>query len=197
VAKEHIVDDVRGALSADKTAAIVRAVLDELAEAGFANLTMELVATRAGVGRATIYRRWPSKDEMIRQVLAEVAAQRIDPPDTGSLRKDLWRLLREAQNGFGDRSTAAMMAGLIAEARRSPALDHVLEALLAQWRRTSRLMLRRAQLRGEVASDTDVSRFAHLIVDLLVVDLVLHRNRGGILRDHTVDAVIAAVGAPR
>ncbi|MFD0663561.1 TetR/AcrR family transcriptional regulator [Thermocatellispora tengchongensis] len=71
------------------TNAITEAVLDELAEQGYARLSMEAVAKRAGVGKSALYRRWPSKQEMAISVISEFSLAQIEVPDTGSLRGDL------------------------------------------------------------------------------------------------------------
>ena len=67
--------------------AIIEATLELLTEAGYGSLTMEAVRTRAGVGKATIYRRWASKEELVRDAIVFVH-DKFDTPDTGSLRGD-------------------------------------------------------------------------------------------------------------
>ncbi|MGK3969770.1 TetR/AcrR family transcriptional regulator [Sorangium sp. So ce118] len=68
---------------------ILAAALEELASAGYRALRIEDVATRAGVNKTTVYRRWPTKEELVRAALLSVTDEKIIPPNTGSLREDL------------------------------------------------------------------------------------------------------------
>ncbi|KYF73638.1 TetR family transcriptional regulator [Sorangium cellulosum] len=68
---------------------ILAATLEELASAGYRALRIEDVATRAGVNKTTVYRRWPTKEELVRAALLSVTDEKIIPPNTGSLRGDL------------------------------------------------------------------------------------------------------------
>lgn len=97
--------------------AIFQAVLDELAEVGYARLTMEGVAQRARAGKASLYRRWPTRIELVMDAVYSRLPDPSAPPDTGSLRGDLLALLRanaEALAGPAGRRCAACSA------RRSP-----------------------------------------------------------------------------
>ena len=67
--------------------AIIEATLELLIESGYGALTMDAVRTRAGVGKATIYRRWSSKEELVSDAIV-VLHEEFDTPDTGSLRGD-------------------------------------------------------------------------------------------------------------
>ena len=71
------------------TSAITEAVLDELALHGYGRLSMEAVAKRAEVGKSALYRRWPSKQDMVVAALSEFSVPLAEIPDTGSLRGDL------------------------------------------------------------------------------------------------------------
>ncbi|MEV4897159.1 helix-turn-helix domain-containing protein, partial [Nonomuraea sp. NPDC055795] len=75
-------------------AAIFQATLDELAEVGYAKLTMERVAERARTGKASLYRRWPTRLELVMAAVYSVLPDPSDVADTGSLRGDLLALLR-------------------------------------------------------------------------------------------------------
>ncbi|WP_437287210.1 TetR/AcrR family transcriptional regulator [Sorangium sp. So ce406] len=68
---------------------ILAATLEELASAGYRALRIEDVATRAGVNKTTVYRRWPTKEDLVRAALLSITDEKIIPPDTGSLRGDL------------------------------------------------------------------------------------------------------------
>ncbi|AUX37691.1 MULTISPECIES: TetR/AcrR family transcriptional regulator [Sorangium] len=73
---------------------ILAATLEELASAGYRALRIEDVATRAGVNKTTVYRRWPTKEDLVRAALLSVTDEKIVPPNTGSLRGDLIALGR-------------------------------------------------------------------------------------------------------
>src|SRR5215470_885249 len=76
-------------LRPDKTDAIVAAFYEELAESGHERLTMDRVAARAGVGKAALYRRWPSKQRMVADLVASLDGNYAAQYDRGSLRDDL------------------------------------------------------------------------------------------------------------
>src|SRR3954470_15417771 len=82
--------------------AITEAVLAEWAEHGYARLSMEGVAKRAGVGKSALYRRWPSKQEMAVAVISEFSVALAAIPDTGSLRGDLREALDWVVTWLGD-----------------------------------------------------------------------------------------------
>ncbi|GLX06162.1 TetR/AcrR family transcriptional regulator [Microbispora sp. NBRC 16548] len=131
-------------------AAIFQATLDELAEAGYAGLTMERVAERARAGKASLYRRWPTRIELVMDAVYHVLPVPSSVPDTGSLRTDVLAALREAARLLSGPAGEAMR-GLLSEALAD-------EARAAAFRRRShglgrRVMqeiTRRAVERGEI-----------------------------------------------
>lgn len=138
----------RGAALTD---AIFRATLDELAEVGYAGLTMERVATRAGTGKASLYRRWSSRMELAVAAVYHVLPDPEAPPDTGSLRGDVLAVLRHA---------AELLAGPAGEALRGLLADTLRDRTDAAdlrrhsqgtSRRAMREIVRRAAARGEIA----------------------------------------------
>jgi len=76
-------------------AAVIEALLAELAENGLGELTMEGLARRAGVNKTTLYRRWGSKEQLVLDALLELGERRVPIPDTGSLRDDVLTVARE------------------------------------------------------------------------------------------------------
>ncbi|HZM83962.1 MAG TPA: TetR/AcrR family transcriptional regulator C-terminal ligand-binding domain-containing protein [Candidatus Limnocylindrales bacterium] len=131
--------------------AILEAALAELAESGYARLTVERVAERAKAGKASVYRRWPGRIELVLDAVYHAAPDLAEPPDTGTLRGDLLALLRGA---------ARSLAGPVGEALRGLMSEVAGDAsLMARMRDHSqgasrRAMLeiaRRAASRGEIA----------------------------------------------
>jgi AcrR family transcriptional regulator len=136
--------------------AILAATLDLLGSRGLAAMSIEEVAARAGVGKATIYRRWPSKGLLALDAFVESFREQQPLPDTGTLRGDLIAALTEWVQAVTDTSMGQMLTGLIAEAQHDPSLraawrERVLEPLRTQ----HRVMLDRAIARGEIPATVD------------------------------------------
>ncbi|WP_028047538.1 TetR/AcrR family transcriptional regulator [Cellulomonas sp. URHE0023] len=143
-----------------KDDAILAAARELLAEEGFDGMTMDAVADRAGTGKATVYRRWPSKVQLTVDAVVcarGMSADIADIPDTGSLRGDLLavRLGRPADEA------AELMHGLMSAVRENPGLATVFhEQFVASRVRLMRNLLERAQLRGELRPDIDLDMVA-------------------------------------
>ena len=144
-------------LQPDKTDAIVAAFYDELAEGGHERLTMDRVAARAGVGKAALYRRWRSKEQMIAELVATLGGDEGTPaPDLGSLRDDLHAWFADAIALGQDPLLRQVMAYAIAMARSSPELIEAMRGVPGPDRDSARVILQRAIDRGELAPDTDL-----------------------------------------
>ena len=136
--------------------AILAATLDLLGSRGLAAMSIEEVAARAGVGKATIYRRWPSKGLLALDAFVTVFREQQPLPDTGTLRGDLIVALTEWVLAVTGTSMGPMLTSLIAEAQHDPSLraawrERVLEPL----RSKHRIMLDRAVARGEIPATVD------------------------------------------
>jgi len=136
--------------------AILAAALDLLASRGLAAMSMEEVAARAGVGKATIYRRWPSKGLLALDAFVASFQAEQSLPDTGTLRGDLVAALTGWVRAVTRTPMGPMLTGLIAEAQHDPSLraawrERVLEPLRSQ----HRVMLDRAIARGEIPATVD------------------------------------------
>ena len=144
--------------------AIVVATLELLAEHGFQQLTMEQVARRAGVGKATIYRRWPAKADLVKDAIRYFAAD-FPVPDTGSLAGDYGALSAALLAVARDRNAALLMPRLLSEVASDPEMHAVFSEWLVEPRRAIlRTVLRRAIERGELRADAD----PELLIDMLV-----------------------------
>jgi AcrR family transcriptional regulator len=144
--------------------AILAATLELLTERGLAAMSIEEVAARAGVGKATIYRRWPSKGLLALDAFVASFREQQPLPDTGTLRGDLVAALRAWVRAVTETPMGPMLTGLIAEAQHDPELhaawrDRVLEPLRIQ----RRIMLDRAIARGEIPASAD----QEVVLDLL------------------------------
>ncbi|MGH3377203.1 MAG: TetR/AcrR family transcriptional regulator [Actinoallomurus sp.] len=133
--------------------AILTAAIDELHERGYAALTIEGIAARAGAGKPTIYRWWPSKADVVLDALLERAAADIPVPDEGSLPADLVAFLNATFRQHGQRP---VLIGLMAQALLDPAFAVAFRDRFLFGRRAAlRAILDRAVTRGEVAPDVD------------------------------------------
>jgi AcrR family transcriptional regulator len=138
---------------AELDAAILAATLDELAEVGYAKLTMERVAERAKTGKASVYRRWPSRMELVMDAVYHAMPDPDSPPDTGSLRGDLLALLRHNARLLAGPAGEAMR-GLLGDALRDETrTDELRRYSHGAGRRTMAEIARRAVARGEISAD--------------------------------------------
>lgn len=173
--------------------AIVRAAIEVLARQGLGAMTIEKVAASAGVGKATIYRRWSSKGALALDAFLAEFTELFPVPDTGTLRGDLQTSLRAWARSITTTGAGRMLAGLIAETQRDPELaagwrDLVVRPIRARYTR----MLDRAKSRGEIPADTDTD----VVLDLLFgagLYRLLHGH--GPLNDEFVDRALAIVMA--
>jgi len=150
------------------TRSITRALFREWAKSGYAALTIEAVAKRAGVGKAAIYRRWPSKLEMVSSLLAEVGVELAEVPDTGSLRGDLTAFLKSTLALLRRPLVSRILLDLHAEMRRTPGLASAVRSRVQRERRArGRAVLERAMARGELSSKIDVDLALDLMAALL------------------------------
>lgn len=149
--------------------AILDATLALLAEVGFSALTVEGVAGRAGVGKATIYRRWPSKLPLVVEAFGGLPS--FEDADTGSLEGDLKAMLRAYLELFHKTPLAAVLPALASERAHDPALAELFDPVLLQRRSPLVQALERAVARGEISADLDLDLAADLIVGPIAVRL--------------------------
>ncbi|MCU0670370.1 MAG: TetR/AcrR family transcriptional regulator [Myxococcota bacterium] len=155
--------------------AILDATLALLAEVGFSSLTVEGVAARAGVGKATIYRRWPSKVPLVVEAFGGLPA--FEEADTGSLVGDLKAMLRAYLELFNETPLATVLPALASERAHDPALAALFNPVLRQRRSPLMNALERARARGEIPPDTDLELAADLIVGPIAVRLFFTGRR--------------------
>jgi AcrR family transcriptional regulator len=136
--------------------AILAATLELVAEVGIHDFRMDDVAERAGVGKAAIYRRYRSKDELVTATVAALVSE-ITVPDTGSTREDLLALMRDAVEVYRDPVKAGVMPSLVGAMPQRPELARAIrDGFLAQRRAALRAVLDRGVARGDLRADLDV-----------------------------------------
>jgi AcrR family transcriptional regulator len=126
------------------------AILRLLAEVGYGALTMDAVAAEAGVGKATIYRRWRTKQDLVVDTISELNRELATPPDTGGIEGDL-RALTDSMRAVLTGPTGAATLSLLSTMPHQPALARAFqEGPLAVWRKAFAEVWTRAEARGEV-----------------------------------------------
>jgi AcrR family transcriptional regulator len=149
--------------SEDADRAIIAAALDVLGEVGVTPLSIEGVAARAGVGKATVYRRWPNKDALIVDALESLKGP-LPIPEGRTLREDVTILLHRQLAGFEAARQRRIYACFIGEIGRHPELARrYLETVVEPRREVMRGVLRAAIARGELRDDLDVELMLHMI----------------------------------
>jgi AcrR family transcriptional regulator len=144
--------------------AILQAAADLLLDEGTAHVSMDTVAERAGVSKATIYRWWPSKERLALDALLEWTVTGSAPRDTGSLRGDLLALVRPWVREIRRRPFARVIGALLTEAQSDPAFaEDYRRHFVEQRRAPMRAAFERAIARGEAPADLDVEVALDLI----------------------------------
>ncbi|HUA31450.1 MAG TPA: TetR/AcrR family transcriptional regulator [Streptosporangiaceae bacterium] len=181
---------------------VADAAITLFGEAGWAGFSVEAVAKRACVGKASIYLRWPTKEALLVEAL-RLRVKVIDEVDTGSLREDLVRLARQILDLYlGDAGRAAMRLGL--DGDLIPGLAEQLSALRTSQVLAARAIVRRGIGRGEIPEGTSIT----LLLDTLVGGATTHvqstpEDRRDALRadadryaEQLVDFLLCAVHSP-
>ncbi|HTE04776.1 MAG TPA: TetR/AcrR family transcriptional regulator [Planctomycetota bacterium] len=178
--------------------AIRDAALTLLVERGFADVTIESIAARAGVGKATVYRRWPSKADLVVHAFFETIEPRIHIPDSGDLRADFRRQLRLVVREMAG-PNGRVLATLLGCMQTDPGLA---ESFRTRWlavrRAEGRLALERGVQRGTLPPDTDPG----LVLDALYSPLHFrllagHAPLSTDFSDRLVDLVFDGLGVRR
>ena len=176
-------------------AAILRVTQELLLEKGYSGFTIDAVAAKVGVGRPTIYRRWPTKAALA--VAAMGQSTGLAPaPDTGSLREDLLAFQRHQVN-LTRPETRQMTAGLVADLVADPELADVYVSRFVSPRRASVAeALQRGIDRGELRPDADFEFILNLLIGPLFMQcIVFGEPSPPDMPEKTVDVVLAAFGA--
>jgi len=177
--------------------AVLHAADDLLVERGYAGVTIEGIAARAGVAKQTIYRWWPSKFEILMDTFLEDAAGALEIPDTGTVDGDLRRHLRQLAGFLTTEPAGQVMRALIGQAQHDADVARTFQQRFLDERRAlDRTILERGVARGELPPDTDLD----LVIDM-IYGPVYHRVLltglpvDGRFIDGLVSHVMAAVAA--
>ncbi|MET3811474.1 TetR/AcrR family transcriptional regulator [Arthrobacter sp. UYEF3] len=158
---------------------ILAAALDVLAESGYERMTIDMVATRAKAGKATLYRRWASKAELVIDAVACMKNADIDMaklPDTGTLRGDLLASIKPHSIEDNDRKIH-VMAGLMSMISCDPGLSDAVQSAIVEPRASvNRLFLQRAIDRGEIPADCDTEKLSLLVTSMAMYRTMVQRK---------------------
>jgi AcrR family transcriptional regulator len=169
------------------------AILRLLADVGYGALTMDAVAAEAGVGKATIYRRWRTKQDLVVDTIAELNRVDAMPPDTGSLEDDLRVMLRSLVGVIRGPVGAATLS-LLSTVPHQPALAEAFRAgPVGVWRDAFGEVWARAGARGELHPGVDVALAAETTSALIVQRWLL---TGDPVDDAYADVVLEKVLLP-
>jgi AcrR family transcriptional regulator len=169
------------------------AILQLLTEVGYGALTMDAVASEAGVGKATIYRRWRTKQDLVVDTIHDLNRAEVVPPDTGSLEGDLRSMLHSLVGLINGPAGAATLS-LLSTVPHQPALAAAFrDGPLGVWRHGFEQVWTRAEERGDVGPGISGSVPAEAASALLVQRWLL---TGGPVDDAYADEVLETVVLP-
>ena len=171
-----------------------RAILDaarvELMEVGFTRFRLQHVAARAGVGKATIYRRWPSKEALAGELLAELATPHVAVVDSGDTRVELASCTDNALRAIRDTPFGPVVRALLSQIAINPRLRDPFRATVVQASRAEvARVVQRGIARGDLRPDADLEIATEMLVGPVYFRLIF----GGELDDSLVVQVADAV----
>ncbi|MGC5165885.1 TetR/AcrR family transcriptional regulator [Luteimicrobium sp. DT211] len=177
--------------SEDSRRAILAAAVELVAEHGYGPLTVEKIAARAGTGKQTIYRWWPTKADVVMEALVEKADLHIRVPDDGSLAADLRGFL-EASVALGRASqVVAILRALMAESQLDEAFGRRFREVFIENRRAAlRTVLDRAAARGELPAGVSVDTLLDVVFGVIWYRVLTDRALGA---DAVVGELVALI----
>jgi AcrR family transcriptional regulator len=179
--------------------AILDAALAEYGECGLEAMSVDAVATRAGVSKATIYRRYPSKTELVIAAVSTVVERVAPAPDAGSLRDDLLTAANNMRRMLQHTVVGAAARMLVVDARQHADLGRMHAEFVRRRRNRHFDILRRGIARGELPADLDLEIAADLLIGPLFYRyLVLRKRLSAAYVEQVVDTFLAATsrGSP-
>jgi AcrR family transcriptional regulator len=170
---------------------ILEATRELLAEEGFSRLRLEHVAARAGVGKATIYRRWSSKEALCQELLAELAGPHVTVPDLGDTRAELLASVVNPMRAITDTPFGRVIRGLLSQIAVNPTLGDPFRATVVRTRRDeiARVIARGVE-RGDLRPDSDPDVATELLVGPVYFRLMFGGQLDLDFADRIVDAYL-------
>ena len=163
---------------------------------GFDNMTVDDVAARAHVGKATVYRRWAKKEDLAVAAMGQLYDAQMPTPDTGSIEGDLREAFAQVLAFANSEQGSSYIRTCIAESVRDPRIAALYRAANNRAESSARMMFHRAIARGEVRHDANVSAAVQLISGILAVRTISGMSLPEPSElDSLVDLVIRGCGA--
>ena len=162
-----------GGRTARTRAAVLQAVLGELIDNGYAGMTVERIAARAGVAKTTIYRRWGGLNGLLADLMAEYAAREIPVPDTGHFDSDLRALAREIVASLQPPGMRAALGSIVASAIQDQATREVLSRFIAARTATMAVIVQRAAQRGELPDGANATEVLQIVTAQIYYRLLI------------------------
>jgi len=170
--------------------AILDATRDLIVANGFSRFRLEHVAARAGVGKATIYRRWPTREALVLELLMELAAPHIEIEDLGDTHAELLAATTHAMHAVTDTPFGPVIRALLSHIAVNPALGDPFRAAVVQGRRDAiAQVVERGIARGDLRPDAD----GDVATELLVGPVYFRLMFGGELTPRFAERVVASV----
>jgi AcrR family transcriptional regulator len=177
---------------------ILDAARELLSEDGFSDLRLEHVAARAGVGKATIYRRWGSKEALAQELLAELAGPHIAVAETGDTRTELLAAVTNPMRAVTDTPFGPVIRALLSQIAVNPTLGDPFRATVVQARRDEiARVIARGIARGDLRADADQAIATELLVGPVYFRLMFGGDLDEAFAKRIVDAVLTGYGRPR
>ena len=176
--------------SAEARDAILRAAIVVIREVGYDAAAMDAIAARAGVGKATVYRRWSTKEALVADAIERIMVTR-PVPDTGTTRGDLRAVVRDTMLMYRDPQTTPLFSALIAAMARSPQIARAARTgFIAARRETMRRVVERGMARGDLRTATDMELALDMLSGPLAVRSLI---TGGPVDERLVKAIVDVV----
>jgi AcrR family transcriptional regulator len=161
-------DSTTATLRADRRTAICDAVFELLAEVGYDRMTMDAVAARARASKATIYRSWPSKPDLVAESIIHHFGATSASPDTGTLRGDLLAIMSTACD-MATSTDGDVISGLMTAATRNPDLSETMQRCMYETKHSMfQQIIDQAVPRGELCCGTD-AEILHEVMHSMVM----------------------------
>ena len=176
--------------SEEAHASILGAAIDLIREVGYDAVTMDGIAARAGVGKATVYRRWKQKETLVVEAIGGIVAA-MPVPDTGRVEDDVMAVMLGNLRLYRDPASGALLSGLVAAmARSEPIARAMREGFVGTRHDALRGVLARGVARGELPADADPDLAVELLNGPLFYRFLIS---GGPVDEAMVRAVVHAV----
>jgi AcrR family transcriptional regulator len=176
--------------------AILTAARELLIEEGFASLRLEHVAARAGVGKATIYRRWASKEALAQDLLTQLAGPHIEVPDSGNTRDEMLAAVTNPMRAVTETDFGPVIKAMLSQIASNPRVGDPFRATVVEARRAEiTKVIERGVARGDLRPDADPG----VATELLVGPVYFRLMFGGVLdldfAEQIVDSVLRGFSA--